>query len=284
MTLRRSTGFRNMILGKYVNLIPNPSFDNDPTHWTTSNATAVRITSGGVDDGSYMKVTGTSDTQPGVAYITSTVARNTVYLVTLYAKNLTTGKTANFKIELGGDVIYSRDFSDSSWTKLNWAVFTGDQTELTIRVTTETPSNTAVGVDEVLLANVYGSFRDIFKNACIRIYTGTQPASANNAPSGTLLVTITDNNTPNAPLKFGEASGGTLTKDPNAVWSGAAVATGTAGWFRLSPLDDAGATDTVTPRIDGAVGTSGAELNMSSTSIVSGAVQTIVSFNVSMTE
>lgn len=37
----------------------------------------------------------------------------------------------------------------------------------------------------------HGSLRDALSNGELRIYSGTQPASANNAPSGTLLATIT---------------------------------------------------------------------------------------------
>lgn len=36
-----------------------------------------------------------------------------------------------------------------------------------------------------------GSFRDAFQGGKIKIYSGAQPASANDAPTGTLLVTIT---------------------------------------------------------------------------------------------
>lgn len=39
----------------------------------------------------------------------------------------------------------------------------------------------------------YGSFADALTGGEIRIYTGAQPASANAAPTGTLLCTITDN-------------------------------------------------------------------------------------------
>lgn len=39
----------------------------------------------------------------------------------------------------------------------------------------------------------YGSFDDALQNGAIDIYTGVQPASADAAPTGTLLCTITDN-------------------------------------------------------------------------------------------
>lgn len=80
------------------------------------------------------------------------------------------------------------------------------------------------------------------------------------------------------------AAAGLITKDVTQTWSGTAVAVGTqtAGWFRVKgSVSDAGALDSgaVYLRMDGAVATSGAQMNMSSTSITYGAVQTLSAFN-----
>jgi hypothetical protein len=78
------------------------------------------------------------------------------------------------------------------------------------------------------------------------------------------------------------ATAGLITKDVTQTWSGTAVATGTAGWFRYKgSVVDAGALDSsaVFLRLDGSVATSGAQMNMSSTSITSGALQTLSTFN-----
>ena len=67
------------------------------------------------------------------------------------------------------------------------------------------------------------------------------------------------------------ASVGALSKETTA-WSGVAVATGTAGWFRYkADSTDTDGISTTFKRMDGAISTSGAELNLSSTSITSGA-------------
>ena len=82
-------------------------------------------------------------------------------------------------------------------------------------------------------------------------------------------------------LKFGGAAAGVLSKHPTQVWSGVAVASGTAGWFRfVGSVADTGTLDSLESqvRVDGAISTSGAQLNMSSTTITSGATQTISSF------
>jgi hypothetical protein len=86
-------------------------------------------------------------------------------------------------------------------------------------------------------------------------------------------------------LKFGTSSAGVLVKHPVQVWSGVAVATGTAGWFRFTgSVSDSGVTDSVGTevRMDGSISTSGAQLNMSSTTVTSGATQTISSFPITL--
>jgi hypothetical protein len=86
-------------------------------------------------------------------------------------------------------------------------------------------------------------------------------------------------------LKFGSAAAGVLPKHATQVWSGAAVATGTAGWFRfVGPVADSGVIDTAENevRLDGAISTSGAQLNMSSTTVTASATQTIASFPITL--
>lgn len=87
-------------------------------------------------------------------------------------------------------------------------------------------------------------------------------------------------------LNWGDSAAGSLTKKASETWQGTAVATGTAGWFRVeAAVSDAGTTDSTESvlRIDGAVATSGAEFNMpGSTTITSGAVQTLSNFSIAL--
>lgn len=105
----------------------------------------------------------------------------------------------------------------------------------------------------------------------LRIYSGSVPANADAALGGaTLLAELTLNAT-----AFPAASAGVLTA--NAITSdSAADATGTAAFFRL--LDSSGATVLA----QGAVSTSGAELNLATTSIVTGVVVAVSSFTVTI--
>lgn len=71
------------------------------------------------------------------------------------------------------------------------------------------------------------SMGDDLNSGTLKIYTGAQPASADDAPSGTLLVTI------NLPADaMAAAASGVAAK--SGTWSGVAVADGDAGWFRLA--------------------------------------------------
>lgn len=95
----------------------------------------------------------------------------------------------------------------------------------------------------------------------LRFYTGTRPTNADTALSGnTLLCTLTLNAT-----SAGAASGGVWTA--NAITSdSSADATGTATFARLLQSDG------TTAIADFSLGTSGTEVIVNTTSIVSGAV------------
>lgn len=86
-------------------------------------------------------------------------------------------------------------------------------------------------------------------------------------------------------LQWGDSAAGVLSKLSTQTWSGTAVASGTAGWCRFeAAVADAGALDSseAVHRIDGSVGTSGAELNMGLLTITSGVVQNISSFTLTL--
>jgi len=104
----------------------------------------------------------------------------------------------------------------------------------------------------------------------LEIYTGSQPA-VDAALTGTLLATLTFGAT-----AFGasSSSGGIVTAIANAITSGTAGNTGTAGYFALLKSD--GTTVVAT----GSIGTSGCDLNISTTSINSGDNVSCSSFTV----
>jgi hypothetical protein len=121
------------------------------------------------------------------------------------------------------------------------------------------------------IAQLFQSLLDAGSGAgTIKLYTGVQPASADTALSGnTLLGTLTFAK-PSAPA----AANGVLTYNP-IVEDSSADATGTATWARIQ--DSAG--NTV---FDCDVGTSGATLNLNTTSIVAGGPIRVSSFTVTI--
>lgn len=97
----------------------------------------------------------------------------------------------------------------------------------------------------------------------LQLRTGAQPASADDPATGTLLATFTL-----ADPAFGAAALGVATLDATPPLSAVAAASGTAGWFRVA--DSTGATVG-----DGLAGTSGQQLNLSTTAITAGGTVTI---------
>ena len=100
----------------------------------------------------------------------------------------------------------------------------------------------------------------------VRIYDGTQPTNADTAVGAQVLLAELPLGTP----AFGAASAGVATA--NAITDdSSANATGTASWFRV-------VTSGAAALWDGSVGTSGADLNLDSVSIVAGGTVSISSF------
>lgn len=107
--------------------------------------------------------------------------------------------------------------------------------------------------------------------AYIEIRTGSQPATANTAATGTLLGTLTCSDPAFGAAASGTATASTITGDSSAD------ATGTAGWFRA--YDSTGAAV-----IDGSITATGGggDLQLSSVSIVAGGTINITSWTVSI--
>jgi hypothetical protein len=105
----------------------------------------------------------------------------------------------------------------------------------------------------------------ISTSGLIKIYTGSQPA-LNAAVTGTLLATLTFSST-----AFGASSAAVITA--SSITSGTAGNTGTAGYFAVT-------TSGGTVVFTGTCGTTGTDMIMNSTSIVSGANVSCSSFTI----
>jgi hypothetical protein len=116
-------------------------------------------------------------------------------------------------------------------------------------------------------------FKTLLDASRVKIYSGVAPSSADDA-EGTLLVSIGSDAGDTHCHFLAAAVSGVLSKAAD-VWSGVAGATGTASYFRLVVNTDTGVSSTTEIRLQGTVGTTGADINMSTVTITSGATQTI---------
>jgi hypothetical protein len=125
-----------------------------------------------------------------------------------------------------------------------------------------------------------GSVKSILALGFIKIYGGAVPADADAAVTGTLITTVSVNSTGTG-LSMGTAAAGVLPK-ASEVWSGVNAASLTATYFRHVAAGDDGTLSTTQDRIQGTVGTAGADLNLSSTALTNGATQTIDFYNIAL--
>ena len=114
----------------------------------------------------------------------------------------------------------------------------------------------------------------LLNSGYLNIYTGSQPA-LNGSITGTLLASLTFSGTA---FPGATANAGTVTATANAITSAIAAATGTAGYHALLKSDASTVVAT------GSVGTSGADLNLSTLSIQAGQTVSCSSYAISEAE
>ena len=140
----------------------------------------------------------------------------------------------------------------------------------------------STGLRNKILDN--GSLKALLAGGLIKIYSGTPPAAADDAIGGgnTLLCTVSLNSTGTGINFDTNAANGTLSKAPGEVWSGVNANTGTASFYRHVAAGDTSGSSATEARLQGLVGTSGAELNLSSVALVAAATQTIDYYSVTL--
>lgn len=138
--------------------------------------------------------------------------------------------------------------------------------------------------NQMLDSDSFKAIMEANDNCQLKIYSGTPPANARDAvPAGaTLLATITGDGGSSGLNFDAAASQGVLAKDSNQVWGGTVAADGQATWFRLIADGDSGNASDSEPRIQGTVGLSGEDLNLSDDQLTESAVQTIDYFVVNL--
>jgi len=142
----------------------------------------------------------------------------------------------------------------------------------------------------ILVSSRGGSLSDIMRNCYINIYSGSQLSSADTAATGTLLGTMSieagtfTSGTETNGLNFDVAASGVLAKDVLDTWQMDCVAGGVAGYFRVMSNDTLPADGATGIHFDGSVATSGADLNMPTTTLVAGTTYTLDTFLIAFPE
>jgi hypothetical protein len=160
------------------------------------------------------------------------------------------------------------------------------QTDGSYLVVSETPNTQGAGSSYTVSLLNGRSMKDLFTYGILEIYSGSQPADADTIEAGTKLLRISASAAAITPgvstngLTFDAPAAGVLSKAAGQTWQGAGLADGTAGWFRFYTNMYHTGSGTTKIRFDGTVNTSGAQLNLSSLSIVTSAITTIDTFTI----
>lgn len=119
------------------------------------------------------------------------------------------------------------------------------------------------------------SFESIFDKGTIEVFTGAQPASADDAATGTFLGRVTlggvawSVGSPMFGLSF-QLSGPYVTKPLLDQWEMAVETAGIAGWWRLVSINETSGVSYALPRVDGSCAVSGGEWTMANTTLTPG--------------
>lgn len=133
---------------------------------------------------------------------------------------------------------------------------------------------------------VGGSLKSLLDGGSIRIYSGPVPASSDGPLSGAnVLLVDVKVQTSGAGLTFeGTAPNAVLVKSLSEVWESIIASSGDATFFRFVQPSDGGGQSTTDVRIQGTCGLAGADMPMSSTSLVAGAPHLIDYCNITLPE
>lgn len=127
-------------------------------------------------------------------------------------------------------------------------------------------------------------FLEALDGGVLKVYSAvTPPATADDAVTGTLLMTLTAGGDGVTGLTFEAPVDGLLTKSVSQVWMTDAVnVSGSCTYFRFVLPSDAGASSTTAPRVQGSVGLMGADMNLTSTAVTATEPWTLNYFSVGL--
>jgi hypothetical protein len=149
-------------------------------------------------------------------------------------------------------------------------------TSYTYTASSDTTTTVAAGLAALLDASPVVSATNVANVVTVRaLYGGVEPTIVEGASTGDLTLAETVANVRINGLQWGDSVLGVLSKEAG-VWSGVALATGSAGYFRFkaNAVDDDTLSTTLV-RMDGNISTSNAPLIVSSVNFVAGTTITV---------
>lgn len=189
-----------------------------------------------------------------------------------------------------GEIVTVTVTSHAAGETFGFNVTIGTETLVATRVYTNTPD---VGGVELVAARLVKLFNEIGCKACASGINGIVYVMAPSRKSLTVALTAGMTGTVTVAdavlaaestgdmLNFGPPSAGAMSKTSD-VWSGVIATSGVAGYFRFVQVGDDGTLSTTQVRAQGGISTSGAELNLSNTSLVALATLTIDTYSISL--
>jgi len=143
----------------------------------------------------------------------------------------------------------------------------------------------SIKLDTATMAAIANAVGNELANGVIGVYSGTQPSSADDAETGTLLAWITKDGgdftsgVATNGLNFETSTDGKLEKLASETWTGEFIADGTMGWFRFYANTVVTGDSTTAKRVDGRVGTSRADMIVVTTTATTGGSVSPTSFS-----
>lgn len=131
----------------------------------------------------------------------------------------------------------------------------------------------STGLRNYVLAT--GPMREALDGHVLKLYGGAMPADADAAATGTLLATVTVNNTGTALSFEAAAANGVLPKSEGEIWSGLVSTGGTCTHYRVVAPSDSGNASTTEIRLQGDAGSIGYSLNISDPVLTASEIQNI---------
>lgn len=132
---------------------------------------------------------------------------------------------------------------------------------------------TSTGLRNTMVGS--SSLRAALNLGFIKIYAGAVPATADDAVTGTLLVTISNDSTGTGLTFEPTATNSAIGKAGTEIWSGINVASGVATHYRHVAPGDTGLSSTTQARVQGTIDNVGADMNMTNVALIAGATQSV---------